>query len=208
MKVVSYNVRYFSHRAWGFLPSAGTLAAIGGALSASGADVICLQEVEGRSLRSRFRPQFDALSSALGDYRGRYFPVHRLGPIYSTGLAVLVRQGEIVRADVIPLSSGIERRGCAHVQLRDLHVFNTHLSLPGLARFGYGKKQLLQAQELRQIVAERAGSDPFIVCGDFNARPSSPVHRLLAERWSSPPTQNLDHLFAGNGLRSLHTLAR
>src|SRR3954468_21074391 len=102
MRIVSYNVRYFSQRLLGLAPTGGAVARIAAALTAVEPDVICLQEVETPSLRSRFRSPFDALAGALGCCGGRYLPVHRLGAIYGTGLAVCVRDSEIVRAELIP----------------------------------------------------------------------------------------------------------
>jgi endonuclease/exonuclease/phosphatase family metal-dependent hydrolase len=189
VRVVSYNVRYFSQRTRGLYPTRAGLDAIAAALLALRPRIICLQE-----LRAEW--QFDALLRAMPGYHGRYFPVHQWGRIYGTALAILVDGEAILRSELAWLLPGLERRACAHVQLRDVHVFNTHLSLPGFARFGHGNKQLLQADQVRQIVAGH--KDPFILCGDFNARPSSPVHRLFS--WPSVGT-GLDHIFAGNGAR-------
>lgn len=118
LRVMSYNVRYFGHA----LPLRGAtstrkaLCAIAGAISnvAQLPHVICLQEVETRSLRSRLshtpgmedETQLEALMRVLDEalaregreerYSAYYFPAHsyRLGErakLYTTGLAILAR---------------------------------------------------------------------------------------------------------------------
>src|SRR5262249_47451831 len=88
-----------------------------------------------------------------------------------------------------------QTRICAHMRLSTregalLHVFNTHLSLPTpfapdfwrlKDKMGYGVNQLHEAKTLVSFVRRQAGSEPFIVCGDFNSPPASPVYRFLTE---------------------------
>ncbi len=73
---------------------------------------------------------------------------------------------------------------------RTLHVFNTHLSLPTpwsktfwsqRDKMGYGVNQLREAESLAQFVHHHAGDEPFVVAGDFNSPPQSPVYRYLTE---------------------------
>src|SRR5256885_16976191 len=113
---------------------------------------------------------------------------------------------------------------------RPLHVFNTHLSLPtpfakqfwtGPDKMGFGVNQLHEARTLANFIARQAGKEPFVVCGDFNSPPGSPVYRYLTEeaglvggqrapgqnegapRGFSParflsPRMHLDHLFSSS----------
>jgi endonuclease/exonuclease/phosphatase family metal-dependent hydrolase len=222
MKIVSYNVRYFSHALRGLASTRRSSRAIAAALDAlePRPQIVCLQEAASAQ-------RFDAFVRALGrPYRAHHFPVHT-SRLYRTGLAILVDEehftvdGDGVVALTHEGTRG-ERRACAHVDLRDrsgepLHVFNAHLSLPsplGVTRLGHGANQLAQAQCLSAIVRKVAGPRPFILCGDFNARPSSPVHRCFADALSAPahdgPTARigpwrgrLDYLFGGNGVRWL-----
>jgi endonuclease/exonuclease/phosphatase family metal-dependent hydrolase len=252
IRIVSYNVRYFSHRLRGLASTRRSMDNIAAALAAlePRPQIICLQEVESRSVRSSIaagaprETQLDTFVRALGQaflrrglpspYRAQHFSAHVAGPaerpLYTTGLAVLIDESQLTVAahDAIALTGGEdggERRICAHVELRTaaaraLHVFNAHLSLPSRlvgTRLGHGANQLAQARRLTALVRERAGRAPFIVCGDFNARPSSPVHRhfLETERLAAPaagpsPTAGvgpfrmcLDYLFAGNGVEWL-----
>jgi endonuclease/exonuclease/phosphatase family metal-dependent hydrolase len=144
-------------------------------------------------------------------YQALYFRAHsyRLGEIslYTTGLAVLIRDTLVVDSHNAEAPHGIthyrvarwkdqkQSRICAHIRLSDrdgrpFHVFNTHLSLPSpFAReywsikdkMGWGVNQLQEAMRLTAFVRERAGAEPFVVCGDFNSLPGSPVFRFLCE---------------------------
>jgi endonuclease/exonuclease/phosphatase family metal-dependent hydrolase len=116
LRLMTYNVRYFGHRTRGVLSTPHNLRRIAESIARLEplCDVICLQEVEGRSLRSRLatwrpdrpRTQLEDLAGELdralarrgcGErYRAHYFPAHayRLTPatnLYTTGLAILVR---------------------------------------------------------------------------------------------------------------------
>jgi endonuclease/exonuclease/phosphatase family metal-dependent hydrolase len=179
--------------------------------------------------------------------------VNRLGnvPVYTTGLAILVRLDRLeVEAHNVHAPHDIthhrvgrwrdrkQTRICAHMRVglpggRRLHVFNTHLSLPTpftrefwtrRERMGWGMNQLHEARALASFVRRMAGDEPFVVCGDFNSSPSSPVYRYLAadagfvgaqeklgqidlRNGAGFPTagflrlrMHLDHLFAGNGV--------
>lgn len=229
LKVMTYNVRYFGHA----LPFRGAtatrkgIARIGQQLAEleSRPDVVCLQEVEARSLRSRWshtpgvanETQLEAFMSVLGkaldaravaeNYRSYYFPAHeyRVGPtrIYTTGLAILVRRGLVVRAHnsdrPIDVTYRKQRatarlkqgRICAHLTvegdgLAPVHIFNTHLSLPAFAeldvfqsgkRMGYGSNQLREVEALAGAIAEQSPAGRFLVVGDFNALPGSPAYQ-------------------------------
>jgi endonuclease/exonuclease/phosphatase family metal-dependent hydrolase len=132
-----------------------------------------------------------------------------------------------------------QARICAHICVADrsgrrLHVFNTHLSLPtpfarGFwtepERMGWGPNQLHEARTLAAFVERHAAGEPFVVCGDFNSAPGSPVYRYLTEdagfrcaqadlglldpedvrAWPTAGflrmRMHLDHLFHGNGVR-------
>jgi endonuclease/exonuclease/phosphatase family metal-dependent hydrolase len=274
LRIVSYNVRYFAHALKGLATSQRSLDGIAHRLVQLEplADVVCLQEVETRSLRSTVafrktgRTQLEAFMEALAEgfpagrkafpYEAYYFPAHayrvRRTAIYTTGLAVLVNKerltvrGHNVRSPhpithhhVARLKQAKQSRICAHVRLETpsgspLHVFNTHLSLPtpfarsfwsAREKMGFGLNQLHEARTLAAHVQAVAGNEPFVVCGDFNSSPTSPVYRYLTAEagWGGAqetlkqidakarrgfPTagffrlrMHLDHLFGGNGIR-------
>jgi endonuclease/exonuclease/phosphatase family metal-dependent hydrolase len=176
--------------------------------------------------------------------------------VYTTGLAVLAhgdfvvdRHNAATPHDITHRRSQAIRgmkqtRICAHVRLRHrtqrnfgaIDVFNTHLSLPSTfssafwtkpRRMGWGPNQLEEARNLVKFVERERASDRFVVVGDFNSLPGSPVYEMLvrehawvdafAHRYKlgvdelvSWPTagftrirMHLDHVFTGRGLRWL-----
>jgi endonuclease/exonuclease/phosphatase family metal-dependent hydrolase len=274
LRIVSYNVRYFAHALKGLATSQRSMDGIARRLAHLEplADVVCLQEVETRSLRStlalrRTGPtQLESFMEVLAKdfprgrksfpYEAYYFPAHayrvRKTAIYTTGLAVLVNKERltvrghnvlsphpITHHHVARLKQAKQSRICAHVRVETpaggaLHVFNTHLSLPtpfarsfwsAREKMGFGLNQLHEARKLAAHVQAVAGREPFVVCGDFNSSPASPVYRYLtgevgwggaqevlkqidAEARQGFPTagffrlrMHLDHLFGGNGVR-------
>lgn len=139
-----------------------------------------------------------------------YFPAHtyrltKQTNIYTTGLAVLAKDTLSVGHHNASSPHDITHRRmvrrfkqtriCAHVAFERadglrFDVFNTHLSLPsflsrvfwtGDLRMGFGKNQLVEAEELLGFVERAKKSDHFLIVGDFNALPGSPVDRLLRE---------------------------
>jgi endonuclease/exonuclease/phosphatase family metal-dependent hydrolase len=271
---MSYNVRYFGHALRGLASTRASQRRIAARLAGLDPlpDVVCLQEIETISIRSRvafrggrgetqlecFMTEVDAAFAAGGrknPYEGFYFRAHvnqlRGVPIYTTGLAILVNARRLrvdqhnVEAPEHITHHHVERwkdrkqtRICAHMRVttaagRPLHVFNTHLSLPTpfarefwaeRLRMGWGPNQLHEARTLASFVRRHAGDRPFVVCGDFNSAPASPVFRFLTEEAGFQSAQarlglidpadprafptagfmrlrmHLDHLFTGNGV--------
>ncbi len=175
--------------------------------------------------------------------------------LYTTGLAILVNRGtlkvdrhnvdspaQITYHHVERLKERKQSRICAHMRLlrvadgRPFHVFNTHLSLPTpfakeywltKDKMGRGVNQLHEARKLVGLLMEHSQGEPFIVGGDFNSPPASPVFRYLCEEARLTCAQasvgqidpavsrgfptagfmhmrmHLDHLFSGPGVRWL-----
>ena len=190
-------------------------------------------------------------------FTANYFPAHtykltKRTNFYTTGLAVLTHNDHVIVQHNADQPHDITHRRnqngtlkqtriCAHVRLatrggQTLDVFNAHLSLPaawtrefwtGRERMGFGPNQLSEAVNLLRAVREQAAGPAFIMVGDFNALPGSPVHRFLreegfhdaframvcqgddeaAKRWPTAGFLNLrfhlDHIFSGPGLRWL-----
>ena len=278
LRVVSYNVRYFGHALKGLASTRASERAIAARLAWLDplADVVCLQEIETSSLRSRLatrrapsgETQLEAFMAEMERAfarRGRHFPydgfyfrahanrIRRL-TISTHGLAVLVNTRRlaveahnvespwhITHHHVEMFRGRKQGRICAHLKVADpsgrrFHVFNTHLSLPtpfarsfwsGNGRMGWGVNQVHEAHTLAAYVRRHARGDPFIVCGDFNSSPGSPVFRYLTEEVGFRCAQqelgqldpgyprafatagfmklrmHLDHIFHGNGVRFL-----
>jgi len=233
VRIVSYNVRYFGHGLKGLASTAKSKTKIACAIARLEplADVVALQEVETRSIRSGVahrgglekETQLEAFIRHLQTeferqgrpqpYRATYFPAHvyQLGAVklYTTGLAMLVNSQtlEVVGNNAnepFPITfHGSERlrkvkqtRIAAQLRLQDkqgrkFHVFNTHLSLPTPwtsefwkqdVRMGFGQNQVSEAKAVLQYAQSTAKDEPFIICGDFNSAPTSPVYRYLTEQ--------------------------
>jgi len=283
IRILSYNVRYFGHATRGLASTRRAMRRIADAIASLGPlpAIVCLQEVETRSLRSTWAlgrdprrganegSQLELFMSVLHEsltqarkpdaYDAYYFPAHayRLAAnthVYTTGLAVLAHESFVVDHHNAEMPHDITHRRlhavkrmkqtriCAHVRFRDrlgrtsgpIDVFNTHLSLPstftrqfwtGARRLGWGDNQVQEARNLVRFVENERASDRFVVVGDFNALPGSPVYQTLvddhgwidafAHRYklgvdelASWPTagfmrmrMHLDHVFAGRGIR-------
>lgn len=179
--------------------------------------------------------------------------VYGLGPLrlYTTGLAILVNTQTLdvladnrhAPASVTHLRSPLlkavkQTRIAAHLHVEDahgakLHLFNTHLSLPSpwtpeywrqSVKMGFGENQLREARSLSSFVERTAKGEPFLLVGDFNSAPATPVYRYLTEQvrllgaqealrqidpsradsWATAGfmalRMHLDHVFGGNGV--------
>jgi endonuclease/exonuclease/phosphatase family metal-dependent hydrolase len=280
LRVLSYNVRYFGHSTRGLASTRASMRRIAEAIAALRPlpSIVCLQEVETRSIRStvahpgeqaqleRFMEMLSKALTAEGApdaYHAYYFPAHKYRiaantHAYTTGLAVLAHSDltvdhhnaetphDITHRRLHAVRKIKQTRICAHVRFRhrdpkDGHrtfdIFNTHLSLPSALskefwtkpkRLGWGPNQLEEARNLARFVERERGSDRFLVLGDFNALPGSPVYQYLVSEagWADAFAQryrfsvddlvgwptagfmrmrmHLDHLFTGRGLRWLN----
>jgi endonuclease/exonuclease/phosphatase family metal-dependent hydrolase len=152
-----------------------------------------------------------ALAGKPDRYTAYYFPAHtyRLTArtnIYTTGLAVIARDAFHVDHhnadqphDITHRRRRVKRlkqtRICAHLSFKHesgfgFDVFNTHLSLPnvfcrefwtGDARMGFAPNQLAEAKALADFVERERRSEHYVIVGDFNSLPGSPVDRYLRE---------------------------
>ncbi len=230
MRIVSYNVRYFGHALKGLASTKGPKTRISRAVASLRElpDVVCLQEVETRSLRSALahrgahavETQLEAFMRHLREglrsegipsaYQAWYFPAHTYGlgrvKLYTTGLAMLVNTDKlavitgnhdsphgVTHFGENTLRRAKQTRIVAHLHLEDpkgkkFHLFNTHLSLPSpfarefwkqKIKMGHGKNQLAEAKVLSEYVQLKSGGEPFVLGGDFNSAPDSPVYRYL-----------------------------
>ncbi len=136
--------------------------------------------------------------------------VYKLGPVklYTTGLAILVNSQRLeVIADNGHLPHAITHHGserlkkvkqtriAAHLRLENVegqrfHLFNTHLSLPSPwarefwsqpGKMGFGPNQIAEARAVSQYAQTISKSEPYLVVGDFNTSPMTPVYRYLTE---------------------------
>lgn len=209
--------------------------------------------IDGETQLERLMTMLRRSMLALGRrdaYEAYYFPAHTYGPgvapIYTTGLAVIAHRDFHVAHHNASAPHDIthvhrvkrlkQTRICAHLRLEskwgELDIFNTHLSLPTTLskefwfepkRMGWGPNQVKEAKNLVSFVKGTSKNDRFVVVGDFNALPGSPVYRTLCEsglrdgfadfwdfdendlvKWPTAGFMNmrmhLDHVFCGEGI--------
>jgi endonuclease/exonuclease/phosphatase family metal-dependent hydrolase len=179
-------------------------------------DIIALQECYG----SRRGDQVRAIAAELKETY--HFPaaLNVLQDDYGNSI-LCVHPMKLIKAGRLPTLPGraIEIRGAVWAKLQfhgtDLHFLNTHLGLFSLER----QKQAEALMGPDWLESESCGS-PVILCGDFNAFPSSTVYRTLTNRLHEAqenvrghksrntfpgryPVSRIDHIFCSSEFRTL-----
>lgn len=183
-------------------------------------DVVALQELDVGRERSESIDQAHQIARKL-EMEYHFHPaIHLEEERYGDAILTHLPQ-RLVKADLLPgwpSKPNLEPRGALWVEVelngRKIQIINTHLGL--------------NAQERKAQVDALLGPDwlghpdcrePVILCGDFNAVPSSPVCRQLGERLNDAqkvtaehrpqrtfpgrlPTVRIDHIYIGNGLET------
>jgi endonuclease/exonuclease/phosphatase family metal-dependent hydrolase len=143
------------------------------AVRSVGADVVCLQEVQGAHARHPERivnwpetPHYEFLADTMWPQFA--YGRNAVYPSGHHGNAVLSKYPIVHHENRDVSISGPERRGLLHCVLRppthptDIHVFCVHLGL----RENHRRKQL---ELLGQMIAKEVPADaPVLVAGDFN----------------------------------------
>ncbi len=143
-------------------------------------DVVCLQELDVGRTRSNEVDQAHAIAQYL-EMDFHFHPsIHVEEEQYGDAILTSLPM-RLVKAEKLPTSDGkpdIEPRGAlwAAVEFngREIHIINTHLGL--LARERMAQIEALTGSEW---LGHPECNAPFILCGDFNALPSSAVCRRL-----------------------------
>ncbi|MEE2827265.1 MAG: endonuclease/exonuclease/phosphatase family protein [Planctomycetota bacterium] len=189
-------------------------------LSQTGADVICLQEIDVNRKRSGHRDQARQIAELLKmDFHFHpawHIEGERFGNAIMTHLPLqLVRAGGLHQQQ-----ESRSKRGAVWAQIEIqpgtlLQVISAHLSI-------YPKEQLRQAQELyEEWVQPAEAHGPVVLCGDFNARPASAAYRYLAGKmldaetatqkarhqstyFSPRPVTRLDHIFLNSAAKPIN----
>ena len=151
-------------------------------MTTSQSDIVCLEEVD-------HFPDFIKPSLEQHGYKGFFFPKpsspclnfsSNSGP---DGCALFFKSSSLafLQKEELTLTIGDEEPSnqvaiivrMEHIQSKHrLCAVVTHLK----AKQGFDQERLLQGQNLLSAVTKFASGDPFIICGDFNAKPAEPVH--------------------------------
>ncbi len=215
LRLMTYNV----HRCLG---TDGRLSPerIAEVIASSTCDVVALQELDVMRARTAGVDQPTHLAELLG--MRHLFCATVVHDDERYGIALLAR-GDLHLHRAAPLSTTPRRepRSAQWATLehdgQPLHVVNTHLSLDR------GERSLQVAALLGADWLEgRADGAPLVLCGDFNAVPSSRVYRHITQRFGDAqrmtlrrgthatfparwPLLRIDHVFVSAGLEVLDT---
>lgn len=182
-------------------------------------DVVALQELDVGRLRTLHLDQAHLISRYLNmDFHfhpAMHVEEERYGDAILTHLP-----HRLIKTGILPGLSGkphLEPRGALWVAIdlhgKEIQIINTHLGLDQ-------RERTAQVEALLgdEWLANETCHDPVVVCGDFNALPSSTVCRQLGKqlrdvqivaRNHSPkntfptrfPTLRIDHIFISRGLQ-------
>lgn len=215
LRVMTYNV----HSCVG-MDGKVDVARIARVIARSQPDVVALQELDVGRERSDGVDQAHQIAQLL-EMAVHFHPaIHIEEERYGDAILTHLPQ-RLVKADLLPgLASrpNLEPRGALWVAVefhgREVQILNTHLGLNSQER---------QAQIDALLGPDWLGHpdcrEPVILCGDFNAIPSSPVCRSLntylrdaqqasdghRPRRTFPgrmPAVRIDHIYIGNGLEA------
>lgn len=171
MRVLTYNVH--SCRGTDGVVAPERIARV---IAATGADVVCLQELDAHRPRSGRIHQAEVLARTL-EMDFHFHPALRLAA-EEYGDAILSRYPlRLIRSGPLPQPSRLhEPRGALWVELdvdgTRWQLLNTHLGLaPGERR--------QQALALSAWLEAAGEQPPVLLCGDLNSLPGSRVHRVL-----------------------------
>jgi endonuclease/exonuclease/phosphatase family metal-dependent hydrolase len=150
-------------------------------IAATRADVVALQEVDFNRRRSGFEDQAEVIAAQLSmDFH--FHPAWQLAEEQLGDAVLSCLPMRLMHAAALPSQSRWkrERRGALWVQFKQdghrVHLVNTHL---GLNR----RDRLAQTETLfgPDWLGDAQCGPPLVLCGDFNARPGSRVHRRVLQ---------------------------
>lgn len=154
LTVMTYNVRNCGN--------GKQIAEIAGDIRKYNPDVVCVQEVDCRTTRSRRKNILKSLADALQMHYCFFPAIYFGGGTYGIGI-LSVYPLENCTLQPFTVRAGDEGRVLAHAQItvngRAFHVFNTHLS------YESPEMRLRQMQMLSAVLGQNM---PFVLMGDFN----------------------------------------
>ncbi len=155
------------------------------------ADVVCLQELDVERVRTGAMDQAAEIARILAmqfhfnatiqEITGRYGDT-----ILSKTPFTLVRAGSLPE---VPRPLPRESRGAIWIEVtvsgHAWQIINTHLGL------GHGERRLQARALVSEWIVPALARAPVVICGDFNSRPASMVHKILGELLRDVFTQRL-----------------
>lgn len=217
------TVRFMTYNVHGCVGMDGQLSPrrIARVIAQSAADIICLQELDVCRKRSGHLNQPHEIAKHL-KIDHHFHPAWQINE-EQYGNAILTRFPlEIIKAGVLHQQHQDRSFRCAMWVEIDtggpvpIQLITTHLSI-------YPQEQLQQAREIANDWIEPAlKKGPVVLCGDFNARPKSRAHKVLADAlkdvetfddspsrstYFSPfPVLRVDHIFVSESLTPVNVV--
>jgi len=176
LNIVTYNIRHGLG-----IDGRVDLNRVLDVLKTSKADVISLNEVDSRRLRSGFKNQAKWLATNL-EMHYVFVPAHRR-IIAQTGNAVLSKF-PIAESELIPLTSTRQRRVALRAVVAagnntatiDITCICTHFGLSS-------EERRAQAEEvIAALQAACKEANPIVLMGDLNASPDNPEVRTISQQ--------------------------
>lgn len=146
-------------------------------------DIVALQELDVRRMRTGGVDQAEAIARELGMAHHFHPAYHVMEEAYGDAI-LTARPAKFMRGAALPGVGPLQRlepRGAVWISVNvggvDIQVFNTHLGLRGHER-------LVQVEALfgREWIGSPSCREPIILTGDFNAVPRSRVYARIAAR--------------------------
>ncbi|HET8902678.1 MAG TPA: endonuclease/exonuclease/phosphatase family protein, partial [Saccharospirillum sp.] len=215
LRVMTYNV----HSCIG-MDGKIDVARIARVIARSKPDVVALQELDVGRDRSEGIDQAHQIARLL-EMEFHFHPaIHLEEERYGDAILTHLPQ-RLVKADLLPglaNKPNLEPRGALWVEVewqgRKVQIINTHLGLNARER-----KVQVEALLGPDWLGDPDCREPVILCGDFNALPSSPVCQSLSSRLrdaqqatqghrprrtfpSRLPAARIDHIYLGEGLET------
>ena len=182
VRVVSYNVGVFHKSGYDKMNMVADM------LNEMKADVAGIQELDSCAARTGSVYQLRAFADALGDWNYRFAPAIPFdGGTYGIGI-VSKKKYRVLDSWAMTLDrgKGAEQRALNVVEFPKFVLAATHLDHKSDAA------QLAQAKAISQaLYAKYAGTHKVVIlCGDFNAKPSSKTIKELKKNWTVVSAQN------------------
>lgn len=176
MRIATYNVHSCIGRDGRCAPE--RIAAV---IAEMDADVVCLQELDVGRVRTGARDQAAEIARILAMHFHFNATIQKATGRYGDATLsktpfALVRAGSFPE---VPRPFPRESRGAIWIETtldgRLWQIINTHLGL------GHSERRLQARRLISEWIVPALARTPVVVCGDFNSRPASMVHKLLGE---------------------------